>query len=345
MFRFEKEQSVWDFNGTKIGGQPGEYPTVLGASIFYNKHEIVKNDHTGEIDKETAEGLWNRCLELTDITGIPFFIQIIGEFGEAFESYIDWFTSIDNKTAFLMDSSAPAALAHATKYVTEVGVADRAIYNSINGSIGQENIDVIAASDVTAAIVLAFNPADPSVAGRQKVLNEGGVAGQEKGMIQIAEECGITRPILDTAATPLGLGSGGSYREILACKAIHGYPTGGAYHNMTVSWTWLKRWKGSKKNPSQMAATLEGKDKVKTQLLHHYLGGMDGMIQAAWSAPDIGCNLIASTLGADLIMFGPIENVEAMITAQAYGDITILEAARDLGIDVKSENHPIFKLI
>ena len=345
MFRFEKEQSVWDFNGTKIGGQPGEYPTVLGASIFYNKHEIVKNDHTGEIDKDTAEGLWNRCLELTDITGIPFFIQIIGEFGEAFEGYIDWFTSIDNKTAFLMDSSAPAALAHATKYVTDVGVADRAIYNSINGSIGQENIDVIAASDVNAAIVLAFNPADPSVAGRQKVLNEGGVAGQERGMIQIAEECGITRPILDTAATPLGLGSGGSYREILACKAIHGYPTGGAYHNMTVSWTWLKRWKGSKKNPSQMAATLEGKDNVKAQLLHHYLGGMDGMIQAAWSAPDIGCNLIASTLGADLIMFGPIENVEAMITAQAYGDITILEAARDLGIDVKSENHPIFKLI
>jgi tetrahydromethanopterin S-methyltransferase subunit H len=345
MFRFEKEQSVWDFNGTKIGGQPGEYPTVLGASIFYNKHEIVKNDHTGEIDKETAEGLWNRCLEFTDLTGIPFFIQIIGEFGEAFESYIDWFTSIDNKTAFLMDSSAPAALAHATKYVTEVGVADRAIYNSINGSIGQENIDVIAASDVNAAIVLAFNPADPSVAGRQKVLNEGGVAGQEKGMIQIAEECGITRPILDTAATPLGLGSGGSYREILACKAIHGYPTGGAYHNMTVSWTWLKRWKGSKKNPSQMAASLQGKDKVTAQLLHHYQGGMEGMIQAAWSAPDIGCNLIATTLGADLIMFGPIENVEAMITAQAYGDIVVLEAARDLGVDVKAENHPIFKLI
>ncbi len=345
MFRFEKEQSVWDFNGTKIGGQPGEYPTVLGASIFYNKHEIVKNDHTGEIDKDTAEGLWNRCLELGDITGIPFFIQIIGEFGEAFESYIDWFTSIDNKTAFLMDSSAPAALAHATRYVTEVGVADRAIYNSINGSISQENIDVLAASDVTAAIVLAFNPADPSVAGRQKVLNEGGVAGQEKGMIQIAEEAGITRPILDTAATPLGLGSGGSYREILACKAIHGYPTGGAYHNMTVSWTWLKRWKGSKKNPSQMAATLEGKDNVKAQLLHHYMGGMEGMIQAAWSAPDIGCNLIATTLGADLIMFGPIENVEAMITAQAYGDIVVLEAARDLGVDVKAENHPIFKLI
>ena len=174
---------------------------------------------------------------------------------------------------------------------------------------------------------------------------EGGVAGQAKGMIPIAEECGITRPILDTAATPLGLGSGSAYREILACKAVHGYPTGGAYHNMTVAWTWLKRWKGSKKNPSQLVESLQGKDVYLNQLLHHYKGGIDGVVQAAWSAPDIGCNLVASTLGADLIMYGPIENVEPMITAQAYMDIVTLEAMRPLGIDVKADTHPIFKLI
>ncbi len=184
MFKFEKEQSVWDFNGTKIGGQPGEYPTVLGASIFYNKHEIVLDDRTGKIDKPKAEALWNRCQELSDITGIPHFIQIIAEFAEAFESYFTWFDSIDNKTAFLMDSSAPAARMHAAKYVTEVGLADRAIYNSINGSITAEEIEALKASDVNSAIVLAFNPADPSVAGREKVLVEGGVAGQTKGMIE-----------------------------------------------------------------------------------------------------------------------------------------------------------------
>jgi tetrahydromethanopterin S-methyltransferase subunit H len=78
MFKFEKEQSVWDFNGTKIGGQPGEYPTVLGASIFYNKHECVLDDKTGKIDKAKAEALWNRCQVLSDLTGIPHFIQIIG---------------------------------------------------------------------------------------------------------------------------------------------------------------------------------------------------------------------------------------------------------------------------
>ena len=170
MFRFEKEQSVWDFNGTKIGGQPGEYPTVLGASIFYNKHECVLDDKTGKIDKAKAEALWNRCQVLSDMTGIPHFIQIIAEYGEAFESYFSWFDSIDNKTAFLMDSSVPAALAHACKYVTDVGLANRAIYNSINGSIMPESIEALKNSDVDAAIVLAFNPADPSVAGREKVL-------------------------------------------------------------------------------------------------------------------------------------------------------------------------------
>jgi len=345
MFKFEKEQSVWDFNGTMIGGQPGEYPTVLAASIFYNKHEVVLDDKTGKIDKAKAEALWNRCQVLSDTVGIPHFIQILAEYPEAFEKYISWFDSIDNKTAFLMDSSVPKALAHACKYVTDVGLAHRAIYNSINGSITQENIDALKNSDVDAAIVLAFNPADPSVAGREKVLAEGGVAGQVKGMLQIAEECGIKRPILDTAATPLGLGSGSAYREILACKAIHGYPTGGAYHNMTVAWTWLRRWKGTSKTPSLLAAGYAGKDDLLQQMSHHYLGGIEGIKQAAWSAPDIGCNMIASTLGADLIMYGPIENVEAMITAQAYTDIAVLEAMRPLGVDVKAENHPIFKLI
>ena len=340
MFMFEKEQTVLDFNGYKLGGQPGEYPRALGASIFYNKHETVLDEHTGKIDKAKAEALWNRCLELYDTTGHWYFCQIIAEYGEAFESYFNWFTEIDDQFPFLMDSSAPEALAHACKYVTEVGIADRAVYNSINGSIGPENIEAIKKSDVDAAIVLAFNPGDPSVRGREKVLAEGGVAGQEKSMMGIAEEAGIKRPILDTAATPLGLGSGGSFREILACKAIHGLPTGGAYHNMTVSWTWLKRWR-----KSGILDRYKDAGVLLEQMGHHHFGGVEGIRQAAWSSADIGCNIMAATLGADLIMFGPIENCEATATAMAFTDIVLAETLRELGGDVKAENHPINKLV
>ena len=31
MFRFDKEQVVFDFAGVKMGGQPGEYPTVFST--------------------------------------------------------------------------------------------------------------------------------------------------------------------------------------------------------------------------------------------------------------------------------------------------------------------------
>ena len=41
MFRFDKEQVVFDFAGVKMGGQPGEYPTVLAGTIFYGGHNII----------------------------------------------------------------------------------------------------------------------------------------------------------------------------------------------------------------------------------------------------------------------------------------------------------------
>lgn len=34
MFRFTADQFVYDINGTKIGGQPGEFPTVLIVVFF-----------------------------------------------------------------------------------------------------------------------------------------------------------------------------------------------------------------------------------------------------------------------------------------------------------------------
>jgi len=41
VFKFEKEQNIFDIAGVKIGGQPGQLPTVLIGSIFYHKHKIV----------------------------------------------------------------------------------------------------------------------------------------------------------------------------------------------------------------------------------------------------------------------------------------------------------------
>lgn len=53
--------------------------------------------------------------------------------------------------------------------------------------------------------------------------------GAPKPLMDYAKECGITRPLIDTAAMPLGAGSGATYRACIAVKAMYGLPVGGGF--------------------------------------------------------------------------------------------------------------------
>jgi len=52
MFRYDKKQTVFEIGGFHVGGQPGEYPTVLASSMFYDKHKVVTDAKAGEFDKQ-----------------------------------------------------------------------------------------------------------------------------------------------------------------------------------------------------------------------------------------------------------------------------------------------------
>lgn len=312
MFRFDKEQEVFEFGGVKMGGQPGEYPTVLISTMFYGKHKIVSDEDKGIFDKDKAEELWKTQEEMGDVTGLPYINQIVGETPEAIKNFIDWFVEVDDTTAFLIDSSAGDVRAAAAQYCTEIGVADRAIHNSINASVNEEEIAAVRESDLDAAIVLAFNATDPTVKGKMDILEVGGT-GQAKGMLEVAKDCGITRPIIDVAAMPPGAGSGATIRSIMAVKGHLGLPTGGGFHNMASAWDWLKKFKKEHKE--------------------------------AYMPTDIGTNLVSQIVGADCLLYGPIENVRSVFPAVALVDIMLAETAHELGIDTLDENHPINKLV
>ncbi|MCL7415082.1 MAG: tetrahydromethanopterin S-methyltransferase subunit H [ANME-2 cluster archaeon] len=312
MFRYDKEQEVFNFGGVKMGGQPGEYPTVLISTMFYGKHKIVSDEDKGIFDKDKAEELWKTQEEMGDQTGIPYINQIVGETPEAIKKFIDWFIEVDDATAFLIDSSAGDVRAAAAAYCTEIGVADRAIHNSINASVNEEEITAVRESDLDAAIVLAFNATDPTVKGKMDILEVGGT-GQAKGMLDVAKDCGITRPIIDVAAMPPGAGSGATIRSIMAVKGHLGLPTGGGFHNMASAWDWLKKFKKEHKE--------------------------------AYMPTDIGTNLVAQIVGADCLLYGPIENVRSVFPAVALVDIMLAETAHELGIDTLDPNHPINKLV
>ncbi len=313
MFKFDKKQEVFEVGGVKVGGQPGEYPTVLVSTMFYNRHKIVTDEDKGEFDKAAAEKLWNDQVVMGDATGNPYINQIVGETPEAIKRYIDWFIGIDDKTPFLIDSSAGDVRSAAADYVTEIGVAKRAIHNSINSSVHEDEIEAITRSGMDAAIVLAFNATDPSVKGKLEILEVGGT-GQDKGMLEIAKECGITKPLIDVAATPLGAGAGATMRAVTTVKGHLGLPVGAGYHNLASAWDWMKKFKKDHKD--------------------------------AYMPADIGTNLIAQILGSNFQLFGPIENATTVFPATAMVDIILAETAKELGIALADEeNHPITKLV
>jgi len=315
MFKFDKKQEVFEIGGVKFGGQPGEHPTVLVSTMFYARHKIVTDEDKGTFDRAAAETLWNTQVSMSDATGNPYVNQIVGETPEAIKRYIDWFVEIDDKTPFLIDSSAGNVRAAAAQYCTEIGVADRAIHNSINASIEQEEIDILTESDVSAAIVLAFNATDPTVKGKMDILEVGG-SGQTKGMLQVAKECGIKYPIIDVAAMPLGAGSGATIRTIPTIKGKLGLPVGGGYHNMASAWDWLRKFKKTQPDP-----------------------------KAIYMPADIGTNLVAQIAGSDYLLYGPIENVNQIFPAVAMVDIMLGETAKELGVEIADlANHPVSKL-
>lgn len=318
MFRFDKKQEVYEVGNVKFGGQPGEYPTVLVGTMFYGRHKIVSNEDEGIFDKEAADQLWHDIEKMGETTGNPYVNQIVGETPTAIKKYIDWFIEIDDKTPFLIDSSAGDVRAAAAEYVTEIGVADRAIYNSINGSVNEEEIVAIADSDITAAIVLAFNATDPTLKGKMDILEIGG-PGQDKGMLEIAKECGITKPLIDVAAMPLGAGAGPSMRMVPAVKGHLGLPVGGGYHNIASAWDWMKKYK----------KTFETKEQKN----------------AIYMPSDIGTNLVPQALGCDYVLYGPIENTNMVFPAVAMVDLMLGETAKELGLEIQDPNHPMYKLI
>ena len=313
MFRYDKKKTVFEVGGFKVGGQPGEYSTVLASSMFYDRHKAVIDHVNGVFDKDVAEAQWNTQVELSDMTGLGYWNQLIAETDTAIQKYIDWHLEIAPGIAFLIDSSVPAVRMFGAKYADEIGAGKLAVYNSVNASALPEEWEAIKQTDVDSAIVLAFNPTDVSPKGRLDILTVGGT-GQEQGLLTSSEDSGITRPLLDVASLSLGAGAGQSIRSVVAFKGTLGFPTGGGPHNIPDAWTWLRRYRKA------------GHPEV-------------------WEPCSIGANMICGIVGADYLLYGPVELSTIIFPAMAMIDIMVQESTAELGVEAQTENTALSKLV
>jgi tetrahydromethanopterin S-methyltransferase subunit H len=93
----------------------------------------------------------------------------------------------------------------------------------------------------------------------------------------MAEECGITKPFMDVAITPLGQGAGPALRTSYAVKSKWGLPVGSGIHNVPSAWDWLRGYKKPVDKGGQGHAE-------------------------AWPVCDVGSNLIQQTVGGDFVL-------------------------------------------
>jgi tetrahydromethanopterin S-methyltransferase subunit H len=129
LLTFENEQKIFDVGNVKIGGKPGEFPTVLIGSIFYENHKIVSDPVKGVFDKDKAEELVKRQEEMSDKTGNPHMIDIVASSSTAIEKYIEFVAAVTD-APFLVDSTATDVRIAGLKHSAQIGLLDRAVYNN-----------------------------------------------------------------------------------------------------------------------------------------------------------------------------------------------------------------------
>ncbi|MGD0996152.1 MAG: tetrahydromethanopterin S-methyltransferase subunit H [Candidatus Bathyarchaeia archaeon] len=306
MFKFEKEQKVFNIAGVNIGGQPGEYPTALIGSIFYSGHKIVSDHVKGDFDKKQAEALINKVEELSEKTGNPYILDVVGETSEALIKYIDFVADI-TKCPFLVDGVTSQIRMPSMKHAVEIGLAERAIYNSIDFHVSNEENNFLKDCRVQNAVLMAFNPKKPWADGRVDVLK--GESGQ-KGLLKVAEEAGVQKVLVDTAVLDMPSIAICS-KAIQLVKSEFGLPAGCGAANAVTTW---KRVKKGEFGP----------------LAYEVCSG--------------GSGILTQTMGADFLLYGPIELSETMFIACAMTDALIAYGARKLGIVTKTRNHPLYKI-
>jgi len=287
MFRFDNRQVVCDIAGVKIGGQPGVNPTALAGTMFYEGHKIVGNAAEGQFDKKKAGELIESMKKAGEESHVPGLLQLFFQNETAGKKYVDFAIGEGNWNGpIVIDCVKPVDRAKIAGYCTEIGIADRTIYNSINSASEESELELLADAEVYSTILLAFNALNGRVEGTTELLENGGKVAK-KGLLKVCEEIGMKNILIDPGAIPFGQKSQ-FLRSLIVLKAKYGYPVGCGIHNVPSAWKWLK----------------------KKDYRH---------------ACDIASNALAIGYCSDFVLFGPIENAPEVFPIAAMCDIISAE--------------------
>ncbi len=229
MFRFEREQLVFDIGGVRVGGQPGENPTVVIGSIFYKGDKVVLDERSGKVDREAAEGLIRRFEEISDRTGLPCMLDVVCTNAENARRYLEFVVDV-TKMPILIDFTTDEAAISGMEVAKELGVLDRVVLNSLTPETREVIFQKAKEVGIRAAIALTYSSrAIISYRERIRILDT---------LIPKIKSAGIDKILVDTCVLDIAT-LGLACRAIYEVKRRYGYPCGCGAHNAVASWKQL----------------------------------------------------------------------------------------------------------
>jgi len=306
LLKFEAEQRIFEIGNIKVGGQPGELPTLLIGNIFYKGMPEVTNHEKGSFDENSVLRWIRKAEELAEKTGVPHFLDVMANYPQAMEKYI-MFVSKHSDSPFLIDGATPETRIASLNFVHELGLQDKVIFNALSPRTPENELEAIHDSGVKAAILLAENEVDFTPSGRVTVLKG---SNEQVGLLETANKVGIEKVFVDTIVFDVPSISY-AVEAIKLVKNELGYPAGCSPANATYEW---KR--------QQDAALREG-----------------------FAAYNASAHTIAQLSGANFLIYGPVKQARNIIPTCAMNDaIMAYYAKRQLGVKPLTPDHPLNKI-
>ena len=298
-----RNQKVVRIGDVKFGGRRGENPSVLIGTMFYNGHKILHSRKKGDFDRARAEELINRQEELSDATGMPAMLDIVATFGEEAKRYIDFVAEV-TEMPFSTDIWTEKPKIEAARYIAELGLEERHLYNSLApwAKDPEYEVEELSRLGLKNVLLVAFNMQNPTPRGRVELLRD--------VLLPRAERAGFKNVLVDTSLMSIP-SAPFSFLASRLVKEELGLPVGCAPSN--------------------------GTDLIKKDAETRW--GKLGFVGI-----DSAAHALAALLWNDFLLYGPIEsapwifpamaNVSAMLATLLY---------EETGELPESESHPIYR--
>ncbi|MFW9824677.1 MAG: hypothetical protein ACFFE4_17165 [Candidatus Thorarchaeota archaeon] len=232
MLNFEKEQKVAQIGKARIGGNPGENPIAMVATVFYASHNALLNEKTGAIDKKIVEVEINNYSEIIESTKMQGIIDVVGAYPEALIKECEFVADMV-EYPFLVDGLNDSSRIPAMEGLKEIGLLDRAILNSIDDSTTEESLERLKNIGAKNAVLLTFGSRYIFPKQKLKLL--------EETLIPKAFKANIENILVDSAVLDLP-SIAINFETSNLVKTKLGLPTGFAPSNAIFGWNYIKKY-------------------------------------------------------------------------------------------------------